>query len=41
MLKARPLNFSLFQNLHVIKTVDYKDGLPKNSNYSKVSKLKV
>ena len=33
----RPLNFSLFQNQHVIKTVGYKDQLSKNSSYSKVS----
>lgn len=33
----RPLNFSLFQNSHVINTVGYEERLPKNSYYSKVS----
>ena len=37
MKRERPLNFSLFQNPHVIKTVGYKDRLPENNNYSKVS----
>ena len=37
-VEARPLNFSLFQNLHVINTVGYEERLPENSYYSKVSK---
>jgi predicted RNase H-like HicB family nuclease len=31
------LNFSLFQNSHVINTVGYEERLPENSDYSKVS----
>ena len=34
---ARPLNFSLFQNSHVINTVGYEECSSENSNYSKVS----
>ena len=33
----RPLNFSLFQNSHIINTVGYEECLPENSYYSKVS----
>ena len=35
--RVRPLNFSLFQNSHVINTVGYEGCLSENSNYSKVS----
>jgi hypothetical protein len=35
--RVRPLNFSLFQNSHVINTVGYKGCVSENSNYSKVS----
>jgi hypothetical protein len=38
-MDMRPLNFSLFQNLHLINTVGYEEVLPENSNYSKVSIL--
>jgi hypothetical protein len=36
--ELRPLNFSLFQNSHVINTVGYEECLSENSTFSKVSK---